>query len=632
MNHIYKVIWNTITQTWVAVSELSRAKGKTKSSKTLSAVVLAAVSAGGIVGDAEAANAVGTGNDSSLVFGKDSKAFYELENRKYFANNAVALGTSAHARASEDVAIGNEAISGAPVKFKTDEYGNFILERGQKIPVYHTSEDASVAVGTNAKAEVVATTAIGAHANALGIYSTAVGAGAKAEKANSSAFGQGAMATADYSTAIGKSAHAKEQYSIALGKESQAETGYSTSVGFKTEAKGLSSLALGSGMVPLNDITGDGKVNEDDVAKQRTIADGDGAFAAGASANATGSYASALSAESTAKGDYAFAAGAASKATANNATALGKQANATGDSAVAVGAKAQASNNYDAAFGSNATASGSYSSAFGNNSQATNADASAFGNEAKALATNATSVGPHSKVDTGATYGSALGRNASVTAANGTALGSLSSVTAANGTAVGTSATVSTAGGVALGQGSKSTRAALDGGSITISSVGNVILSNHITDKDITDKDNSTVHDVYAPVKLINDKSILERVKNTIKGTAGAVSLGNNTTTRQLTNLAPGSADYDAVNVAQLKAVVGTIKHYNVTSKDGDITINPDTTDPNKTVWDLKINPKYKIKYFRSIQLATPMKIIKVQLGIMLLRLVKMPLLPALMP
>ena len=210
-------------------------------------------------------------------------------------------------------------------------------------------------------------------------------------------------------------------------------------------------------------------------------------------------------------------------------------------------------------------------------------------------------MGAHSTVDTGATYGSALGRSANVSAANGTALGSSSSVTAADGTAVGTGATVSTAGGVALGQGSKSTRAALDGGSITISSAGNVISSNHITDKDITDKDNSTVNDVYAPVKLIkliNDKSILERVKNTIKGTAGAVSLGNNTTTRQLTNLAPGSADYDAVNVAQLKAVVGTIKHYNVTSKDGDITINPDTTDPNKTVWDLKINPKYKIKYF----------------------------------
>lgn len=62
MNHIYKVIWNTVTQTWVAVSELSRAKGKTKSSKTLSAVVLAAVSAGAIVGDAEAAMYEGQGD------------------------------------------------------------------------------------------------------------------------------------------------------------------------------------------------------------------------------------------------------------------------------------------------------------------------------------------------------------------------------------------------------------------------------------------------------------------------------------------------------------------------------------------------------------------------------------------
>ena len=281
---------------------------------------------------------------------------------------------------------------------------------------------------------------------------------------------------------------------------------------------------------------------------------------------------------------------------------MGNETTTTGGEGVAIGNTASASNQ-SVAFGSKAkaTAQKGYSSAFGNESVADQADASAIGNTAKALAENATSVGAHSTVDTGATYGSALGRSANVSAANGTALGSSSSVTAADGTAVGTGATVSTAGGVALGQGSKSTRAALDGGSITISSAGNVISSNHITDKDITDKDNSTVNDVYAPVKLIkliNDKSILERVKNTIKGTAGAVSLGNNTTTRQLTNLAPGSADYDAVNVAQLKAVVGTIKHYNVTSKDGDITINPDTTDPNKTVWDLKINPKYKIKYF----------------------------------
>ena len=335
---------------------------------------------------------------------------------------------------------------------------------------------------------------------------------------------------------------------------------------------------------------------------ESTIAIGNGAKVGATNGDVAATNGIAIGTESESKDQQAIAVGKQAIAAGNNSIALGNETTTTGGEGVAIGNTASASNQ-SVAFGSKAkaTAQKGYSSAFGNESVADQADASAIGNTAKALAENATSVGAHSTVDTGATYGSALGRSANVSAANGTALGSSSSVTAADGTAVGTGATVSTAGGVALGQGSKSTRAALDGGSITISSAGNVISSNHITDKDITDKDNSTVNDVYAPVKLIkliNDKSILERVKNTIKGTAGAVSLGNNTTTRQLTNLAPGSADYDAVNVAQLKAVVGTIKHYNVTSKDGDITINPDTTDPNKTVWDLKINPKYKIKYF----------------------------------
>ena len=564
MNHIYKVIWNTITQTWVAVSELSRAKGKTKSSKTLSAVVLAA---GALVGNAEAAVS-GTEVGNGVSLGIQSSAYH----------NGVAVGNEANTNTGHsNIAVGYRAKAGT--------HNN-------------APEQSSIAIGYDAKANTVASVVMGAGAkiepaggkDGAGNFATVIGADALVTKDNGSAFGQGATATGAYATALGKSALAKEDYSIALGKEAQAKNGYSTSVGFKTEAKGLSSLALGSGMVPLNDITGDGKVNEDDVAKQRTIADGDGAFAAGASANAKGSYASALSAESTAKGDYAFAAGAESKATANNATALGKQANASGDSAVAVGAKARASNNYDAAFGSNATASGSYSSAFGNNSQATKADASAFGNEAKALTVNATSVGAHSKVDTGATYGSALGRNASVTAANGTALGSLSSVTAANGTAVGTSATVSTEGGVALGQGSASTRPALDGKNITINSQGNVVSSV----AHITDKNDSPVTDVYAPVRLINDPKVLERVKNTIHGSAGAVSLGKDgETTRQLTNLAPGSADSDAVNVAQLKAVVSAFPKYSVVGENG-VTVKTDpenSSDPRK--WKVSIDPSY---------------------------------------
>ena len=320
-----------------------------------------------------------------------------------------------------------------------------------------------------------------------------------------------------------------------------------------------------------------------------TIAIGNGAKVGATNGNVAANNGIAIGTESESKNEQAIAVGKKAIAAGNNSIALGNATTTTGGEGVAIGNTASASH-HSVAFGSQAkaTAEGGYSSAFGNESEANKADSSALGNTAKALAKNATSVGAHSKVTETAENGSALGRSANVSATNGTALGSSSKVEAENGTAVGTSATVSTAGGVALGQGSKSTRAALDGKNITITSQGNIVSSNHITDKD-----NSPVSDVYAPVKLINDSSILERVKNTIKGTAGAVSLGNDSTTRQLTNLAPGSADSDAVNVAQLKAVVGGIVKYNVTSPDKSITIDSkdETTDGvRKTTFNVTMN------------------------------------------
>jgi len=633
MNHIYKVIWNTITQTWVAVSELSRAKGKTKSSKTLSAVVLSAVSGILIAGQAQSANTVGTAKDnSSIVFGIQSNA----------SHDAVAVGGESNARAYEDVAIGYKATSGAELK----------IENGKEVT--HSSNQSSVAVGTYAQATHVATTAIGAHAQAINNFATAVGAGAIADHENASAFGEGAKAQGTYSTALGKGAIATKDYAVALGKEASSTNTYSTSIGTKANATGQSSLAIGGAAIDslpiktnkegkqyseLEDGVGAKATGQDSAAigasanatakaalavgkmanasANSTIAVGDQAQASGEKATSIGAGAIAknegtiaigngakvgatngnvaanngiaIGTESESKNEQAIAVGKKAIAAGNNSIALGNATTTTGGEGVAIGNTASASH-HSVAFGSQAkaTAEGGYSSAFGNESEANKADSSALGNTAKALAKNATSVGAHSKVTETAENGSALGRSANVSATNGTALGSSSKVEAENGTAVGTSATVSTAGGVALGQGSKSTRAALDGKNITITSQGNIVSSNHITDKD-----NSPVSDVYAPVKLINDSSILERVKNTIKGTAGAVSLGNDSTTRQLTNLAPGSADSDAVNVAQLKAVVGGIVKYNVTSPDKSITIDSkdETTDGvRKTTFNVTMN------------------------------------------
>ena len=95
---------------------------------------------------------------------------------------------------------------------------------------------------------------------------------------------------------------------------------------------------------------------------------------------------------------------------------------------------------------------------------------------------------------------------------------------------------------------------------------------------------------VYAPVRLVDAPGTLEAIKNTINGNKGAVSVGDSGNTRQIINVAPGSADSDAVNVAQLKAVAGGIKKYSVTSPDNSITITPPVTGDDPQNFKIKMN------------------------------------------
>jgi len=286
------------------------------------------------------------------------------------------------------------------------------------------------------------------------------------------------------------------------------------------------------------------------------------------------------------------------QATADNATALGKKATASGRDSIAAGATANASGTDSIATGHNANATGVNAVATGSNASAAG-NAAAYGNEAKATGRWSSAFGNKSKAT--ATDSSAFGNSANASAQNGTAIGSHSTVTAINGTALGNQAEVTSAGGVALGQGSKttnkdgSTRQGLNKDSYQIVRVSNDQKSEDykkFQDGGFSYDDKDTPDKVYAPVKLVDAPGALEAIKNTIRGSTGPVSIGNKDTTRQLINVAPGSADSDAVNVAQLKAVAGAIKHYDVVSPNGDITVtHPDPHDPNKTVWNLDLNP-----------------------------------------
>lgn len=106
---------------------------------------------------------------------------------------------------------------------------------------------------------------------------------------------------------------------------------------------------------------------------------------------------------------------------------------------------------------------------------------------------------------------------------NSAILGDNSEVTASNALALGEGTSVSKEGGVALGQSSVADRAMI------------------------------VQTAAYVPANATTAQA--QAVQNTVAGKLGAVSVGNSANTRQITNVAAGSQDSDAVNVAQLKAV-----------------------------------------------------------------------------
>ena len=568
MNKIYKVIWNAALQCWVAVSELGKAKGKTKSKKVLSAAAVMAVSAVGVSTNVEAAvnYATGTTYGNGMAIGSSS----------YANTNAAAYGHGANARALEDVAIGYKTISGAPVSGSTS----------------HSSTQASVAVGTYANATHVATTAIGAHANAINNFATAVGAGALANKENGSAFGQGAMATGVYATALGKGALAKQDYSVALGKEAAANTQLTTSIGSKTNATGFSAIAIGSGHVPAT-----GTVVIEDIQGAQATADDSMAVGASALANKEG----------------ATALGKLSKATNNNAVAVGPDSVASGSWATATGASANASGQASAAFGESATASGKTSIATGSHASASGENAIASGKNAKALASNTIAIGADANATANAAGSLAIGRGAVVNATDATVVGPAAQANGANATAVGRGAAANGTESAALGRGATATGnqsvALGQGAQATVDSgvaLGNGAVANRaardrntivINTADpsktagLSDNNNGgDANTVYAPVRLVDAPGALEAIKNTINGNKGAVSVGDSGNTRQIINVAAGSADSDAVNVAQLKAVAGGIKRYSVTSPDGSITVTNPTPGSDPQNFQIKMN------------------------------------------
>ena len=561
MNKIYKVIWNAALQCWVAVSELGKAKGKTKSKKVLSAAVLAAVSVGTVAGGAKAAIFSGQGNGISIQSEKRNQKVAKAEGVTAIAigydvsskgTSALAIGMQTHATGDKTVAIGHLSTAtgseSAAFGVNATAKGNGDIALGKHAVAQGGANGVtgSAALGDEAKATGAQSAAVGGKSNASGSHAVASGYNTQATGGSSSAIGDAAEASGNQATAVGVSseakgnqsaalgmaAHAHGSGSVAAGVASQATEEGTTAIGGWTEAKAQKATAVGD--------SAHANANRATALGHDSQATGQFSTATGVSSRASGLATVATGKNAKASGSNAIATGNASNAAGADSIASGRQASATGTGAVATGAEASASGNA-AAYGNQAKATGGWSSAFGNEAKATQSDASAFGNSAKASTQGATAVGAHS------------------------------SVTAS--------------GGVALGNGAVANRAARDRNTIVINT------ADPSKTTGLSDNNNGgDANTVYAPVRLVDTPGALNAIKNTINGNKGAVSVGDSGNTRQIINVAAGSADSDAVNVAQLKAVAGGIKRYSVTSPDGSITITNPTPGSDPQNFQIKMN------------------------------------------
>ena len=517
MNKIFKVVWNKSKNCYVVVSEFAKNNsGKKK-------VVVAAVFAALAMTNANVALAANTlpivADPTSVGFGSGANVS---------GKNSVGLGTNVKAKKSDVVAIGNGA--------NADFEGSVAI--GQNAySVGRFTKTASVAVGKDSTANGNTSVAIGTRAtvNSAGNpYSQGIAIGGGADP------GQGAEVVGDQAIAIGGNTKALGHSSIVIGGD-DADRMTSTRAVYTDINTGKAAVATVSDAVKA--LTGyeikwrdynNATADHIGITVGTKGQSGNAGIAIGTGADSKNRIAGALTGVNTS---------AADNDSVTNAIAIGTGAKANRDNSVALGGGSTTDkagtkqSSYTLPNGITATWAGGDKTLEG--------DIVSFGAEGYERQLKNVAPGEVSATSTDAINGSQLAAivdqiaykyvsikstdtpnadNTGATANNSIAIGPNASTTAAaeKSVVIGDGASATTANGVAIGSKSVASTAAGVAGYNA----------------------NTGRTDTYANL-----------TGTTLTSTLGGVAVGTTDQTRQINYVAAGTADTDAVNVAQLKSV-----------------------------------------------------------------------------
>lgn len=497
MNHIFTIIWNTVNQCWIAVSELSKSVGKssqTDKRKALNVIIGAAVLAGATTSAMAETNVVvndkntvvgGTGASvdtaNAVVLGTNAK----VENGGSGPVNNIAIGNEAYTSNQQTIAIGDKA--------KGWGSGGIAIGAGSDAPRLGT------AVGYGAKASVAGfATAIGNESNASGRGAIAMGNGAKSSGNDAIALGYIANASGENAVTIGVRSVASGKASAAYGIQAQATEERSIALGVVSKATGGNSIALGQSSKALN---------------HDALAIGSIAVAKGYSATAVGDMAHA-------DGHDSAALGYSAHATGNSSVAIGDSANSSQTGSVAIGLRSKSSAEDALALGREANASGRSSVAIGDYTKAEGYTSVAVGRNSKASETNSAAI-----------LGNATGISSIAIGGN---------ATAANSVALGSDATNTHKDSVALGSSSAGAKNVFDDSATKLESFNDDASSKTIN------------YNGTSSYKTIIDFDFGDSFT---EESTGAVSVGDGSLVRQIQNVGAGritAESNDAVNGSQL--------------------------------------------------------------------------------
>ena len=147
MNRTYKVIWSKARHCYVVVSELTKSQHKSSSKSEL---ISTNVHLGGVLGKAAVAAIVA----GLLTFGGVAYSPVLAADNTAGSGDGVAIGTGSNAPKNENVAIGK----GAGISYSngaSDATGDIVVGNGANINNY-ASQGGSIAIGKNAKIENMA--------------------------------------------------------------------------------------------------------------------------------------------------------------------------------------------------------------------------------------------------------------------------------------------------------------------------------------------------------------------------------------------------------------------------------------------------------------------------------------------